>query len=100
MLPQRAPLFATAALALVLAGGPATASADTAAAHNTIITCNEVSADGNSVSGTNCDTDRVGPIIDFSISDRLTGDTWHCAIGHAEGSRWVSGGGCQKRFGS
>ncbi|MFF4416705.1 hypothetical protein ACFYY8_29660 [Streptosporangium sp. NPDC001559] len=84
----------------VLTALPVTATTSVAgsAAHNFIITCNEVSVDGTSVVGTRCDTKRQGYIIDFNISDGRTGETWHCATGEADGNGQVIGGSCRRHF--
>ncbi|MFH8587348.1 hypothetical protein ACH4GP_23595 [Streptomyces celluloflavus] len=79
-----APVTATAASSH---GGAATRAGEK-------ITCNSLDVDGPNVFGRDCDTDRWGPLSDFTIADR-NGRAFRCRTGWAEGSLWVIGQDCR-----
>ena len=91
----------TAAAAALTAGLPAAAWAAAPAARAaqqttaTAITCNEVSPDLPNVFARDCDSATWGPLSDFTVTDRNSGDAYMCSTGWAEGSLWVSGQDCQ-----
>jgi hypothetical protein len=60
----------------------------------TTITCNELDTDIPNVFGRECDNGQWGPIANFTIANRFTGEKYQCQTGWAEGSLWVSGQEC------
>ncbi|MFF3261177.1 hypothetical protein ACFYWO_18630 [Streptomyces sp. NPDC002932] len=88
-LAMAAPAVAWAAPSQATAGH--TAAAPRAA---TAITCSELDQDLPNVFGRDCDSREWGPIADFTIADRSTGNKFQCRTGWAEGSLWVSGQDC------
>ncbi|MFE7607461.1 hypothetical protein [Streptomyces celluloflavus] len=83
-----APVTATAASSH---GGAATRAGER-------IVCNSVDVDGPNVFGRDCDTDRWGPLEDFTIADG-NGKAFRCQTGWAEGSLWVRGQNCRRANG-
>ncbi|MYU54971.1 MULTISPECIES: hypothetical protein [Streptomyces] len=92
-------LAAGAVAAFLATAAPATATAASshggaATRDGEVIVCHSVSAEGPNVFGRDCDTDRWGPLADFTIANR-EGKAYRCETGWAEGRLWVSGQGCR-----
>ncbi|QMU73221.1 hypothetical protein [Streptacidiphilus sp. P02-A3a] len=76
---------------------PSQTAGDRAAATpraETAITCNELDADIPNVFARDCDSRQWGPIADFTVTNRFTGEKYQCRTGWSEGSLWLSGKDC------
>jgi len=86
-------LVGTAATAVASSPTAADRSAATSRAA-AAFTCSDLDADLPNVFGRDCDSHQWGPVADFTITNRGTGEQYQCRTGWAEGSQWVSGQDC------
>ncbi|MBB5958208.1 hypothetical protein FHS29_004816 [Saccharothrix tamanrassetensis] len=90
----RARLWAVGAVgAAITALVPGIATASPAARAD--LACGELEANGGTVFGYDCDTERWGELASFTLSGP-GGEVYRCHEGWAEGSLWVRGDECRR----
>ncbi|MFE4613367.1 hypothetical protein ACFRK5_34265 [Streptomyces niveus] len=77
----------TAALPAAAQAAPAPRAAGT-------ILCNSVDVDLPGVFGRECSSEQWGPISEFTVTNRESGEKFSCESGWSEGTLWLKGDGC------
>jgi hypothetical protein len=83
------------ALTVLVPAGVASASSTVPAPQAALtITCNELDLDLPNVFGRDCDGQTWGPVANFTVTNRDSGESYSCETGWQEGSQWVNGQDC------